>query len=273
MTQDKMVIFHAECIDGFTAAWAAWKALGESALYVPAKHGDQPPYSVGGMDVYIVDFSFPRETLLRLKAEAKSLLVLDHHKTAQADLEGLDFCQFDMKRSGAGMTWDYFRDTVHHAPRPWLVDYVEDRDLWKWELDRSRDVSAYIGVQERDTFAQWDAMLHLPVEKAMEAGREIQRGVERYVRDMTKEVRWATVDGHEVPVVNAPYINISEVLNALVSKYKPPFAVGWQQQANGSYNYSLRSHDEGVDVSAVAKAHGGGGHRNAAGFRADKQLW
>lgn len=31
--------------------------------------------------------------------------------------------------------------------------------------------------------------------------------------------------------------------------------------------FSLRSTDEGMDVSVIASQYGGGGHRNAAGFR------
>ena len=32
--------------------------------------------------------------------------------------------------------------------------------------------------------------------------------------------------------------------------------------------HSMRSRENGVDVSAIAKAHGGGGHAHAAGFNA-----
>lgn len=32
--------------------------------------------------------------------------------------------------------------------------------------------------------------------------------------------------------------------------------------------YSLRSREGGINVAEIAKAHGGGGHKNAAGFRA-----
>jgi hypothetical protein len=37
-------------------------------------------------------------------------------------------------------------------------------------------------------------------------------------------------------------------------------------RSDGKRQWSLRSRGDGVDVSAVAKARGGGGHRNAAGF-------
>ena len=36
----------------------------------------------------------------------------------------------------------------------------------------------------------------------------------------------------------------------------------------GEWVHSMRSRENGVDVSAIAKAHGGGGHARAAGFNA-----
>jgi phosphoesterase RecJ-like protein len=35
---------------------------------------------------------------------------------------------------------------------------------------------------------------------------------------------------------------------------------------NGSRKVSLRAGDDAIDVSAIARAQGGGGHRQAAGF-------
>jgi oligoribonuclease NrnB/cAMP/cGMP phosphodiesterase (DHH superfamily) len=119
-----LVIYHGNCTDGFTAAWVAARALGATELY-PAEYGKEPPYELArGRQVYVVDFSYPRERLERLRATCKSLVVLDHHKTAEADLRGLDYCTFDMNRSGAVLAWDHFH---REEPRPWLVDYVEDR--------------------------------------------------------------------------------------------------------------------------------------------------
>ena len=39
--------------------------------------------------------------------------------------------------------------------------------------------------------------------------------------------------------------------------------------ASSARKGSLRSHPDGVDVSAIARSFGGGGHRQAAGFSTD----
>ena len=170
-THKTICIYHANCADGFTAAWAVREALGDEAEYIPASYGQEPP-DVTGADVIMVDFSYKRPVLDRMAQAARSILILDHHKTAAEDLAGLavplehwdmhcdeaghhiamwNVCAiFDMDRSGAQLAWDYF----HGTARPELVEYVADRDLWKWELDGSREVSAVLASHEHD-FGTW----------------------------------------------------------------------------------------------------------------------
>lgn len=264
----RIVIYHAHCLDGFTAAWAAWRSpLWRDAEFVPAKYGEPPP-RVDGAFVLVVDFSYPRDVMLDMKARASGLSVLDHHKTAQAALDGLDFASFDMNRSGAGMTWD----ALHPGqPRPWLVDFVEDRDIWKWKLSKSKEVNAWVGACKRESFEDWDRLSDTPLAKVIEKGEAVLAYIDRYVSEMAGEARVVEVAGQRVPMVNAPYICISELVGKLAES--APFAVGWFQRSDGLYAYSLRSRGpEGVDVSEIAKQFGGGGHRNSAGFTLSERL-
>ena len=105
-----VVIYHSGCYDGFCAAWIFWRQF-PKAEFVPANYGDDPP-DVRGKSVFVVDFSYPRETLLRMNEESSSLVVLDHHRTAQKDLEGLDFCTFDMTKSGGRLAWEFIYGTL-----------------------------------------------------------------------------------------------------------------------------------------------------------------
>jgi len=132
------VIYHFPCHDGFTAAWCAWRYLKqfgniESIVFHGTKHGDSRP-DVTGKNVLIIDFSYKREILLELNEKASNLIVLDHHISAQKELENLDFAFFDMTRSGAGLAWDYFWYT---ESRPRLINFVEDRagHDWRYAVD------------------------------------------------------------------------------------------------------------------------------------------
>lgn len=264
-----LVLFHGDCMDGFGSAWAAHELFGDGAEYVPAVYGRGELPDVAGRDVLILDYSYPRAVLLNMTARARSLVLLDHHKTAEADLQGLDFALFDMNRSGAGIAWD----TIHSPDsRPNLIQYVEDRDLWKFQLPNSKAINAWIGCVEQ-TFDEWDHLAGLLDGygySVAERGAAILRKIDCYVRDMVKQARVCTFAGHPgVPVVNAPYINTSELVGELAKS--APFAVGWFQDGDGKYRYSLRSCGE-FDVSALAKTFGGGGHRQAAGFTSDLQV-
>lgn len=276
-----IVIYHGGgCVDGFTAAWCAWRKYGDAATYLPANYGDEPP-DVKGEDVLVLDFSYPRETLLamrdnarayanglatKLEQNASSVRVLDHHRTAEADLAGLDFCTFDMNRSGAGLAWD----VLHGGQRPRLVDYVEDRDLWLWKRYESREISAWLSSLE-PTFSRWEEASHevsFDFPYCSLQGRAILRAQERRVHAATRQFMIREFGGHKhVPVINATE-DISEKLGALAEQFGP-FAVGWFQRADGKFVYSLRSRGD-FDVSEIARQYGGGGHRNAAGFTVER---
>ena len=256
----RIVIYHANCVDGFTAAWCAWQKFGDDAEYLPANYGDRPPEALG-LDVLILDFTYPRRELEYMAKVADSIRVLDHHKTAREDLEGLDFALFDMDRSGAGIAWD----ELHGAPRPKLVDYVEDRDLWRWELPASKEISAWIASWDMDDFRPWSLLLgdlEASFHDCHRQGSALLRAVEKHVKSQTKLAGEIGIAGHRVPCINCTY-GVSELVGKLAEA--APFAVGWFQRADGMFVYSLRSRGD-FDVSAVARQFGGGGHRNAAGF-------
>jgi len=59
------VLYHANCPDGFCAAWAAYTVFGDDAEYLPVQYGQDPP-DVAGNRVYIVDFSYKREVMRRI---------------------------------------------------------------------------------------------------------------------------------------------------------------------------------------------------------------
>jgi oligoribonuclease NrnB/cAMP/cGMP phosphodiesterase (DHH superfamily) len=273
------IIYHANCLDGFTAAWVAWRKYGDDAEYIAANYGDEPVEALGE-DLLILDFSYPRRHLEYMAKVANSIRVLDHHKTAEADLAGLDFCTFDMKRSGAGLAWDalFGTDGVdRYSSRPSLVNYVEDRDLWKFVLEESRAVSAFVSSFER-TFATWgwiDKRLQCEPDRCIAEGQAILRALNGYVDGLRDKWRCGHIGGYDVPVINTTHA-ISELVGALAELQegdgsRVPFAAGWFQRQDGKFIYSLRSRGEqGFDVSAIAKQYGGGGHKNAAGFTVDK---
>jgi oligoribonuclease NrnB/cAMP/cGMP phosphodiesterase (DHH superfamily) len=269
MTRDTVVLYHANCPDGFGSAWSFWKKYGNSIEYIPVNHGEPPP-DVSGKDLFIVDFSYPRDILLKLKESVKSIIVIDHHLSAQKDLGDLDFCHFDMEHSGSYLAWVHLFGEESVAP---LVRYVEDRDLWKWELPNSECILSAVDSYPKD-FKVWDRlndMLSLDhtapdvswgFNKLKAEGEAILRYKDNLIESLLENSYRMNIAGFDVPIVNAPFFQ-SELASKLSEDES--FAAAYYYNGEG-YRISLRSSDDGEDVSTIATELGGGGHKQAAAF-------
>ena len=258
-----LCIYHGACDDGFGAAYAVWRTFSNRDItFFPGVYGEAPP-DVAGLDVAIVDFSYKRPVMIELCAKAKSVLVLDHHKTAQAELDGLgDHCLnlkvvFDMDKSGAVLAWEHFQPD---RPMPLFFKYLQDRDLWTKKLP---DVDAFtMGLRSYpQKFNVWHS---LSVNGLIEEGQTIQRYYRTLVESAKTHAFKREIGGHLVPVVNGSLFMSSEVAGELAEGN--PFAAMYAETEKGVI-WSLRSRaPDGVDVSEIAKRFGGGGHKHAAGF-------
>jgi oligoribonuclease NrnB/cAMP/cGMP phosphodiesterase (DHH superfamily) len=255
-----LVIYHANCTDGFGAAYAAWKLLGDRADYHAAKHGEPPP-EVAGRNVVVLDFSYDNATTKRLMKEAKNFLVIDHHKSAVVELHDVTCTRFDMNHSGAMLAWKFFHPGKE-APR--MIKFIEDRDLWKWEIPYSKEFSAAFDMVPYD-FEEFDKYLDdSAVDNAQERGAYILAYSKTVISKIAKQAVPRKMGGKEVLVVNSPHW-MSEIGAALSPKCD--FAVIWYYDHDTrQVRVSLRAHHEDADVSEIAKRYGGGGHRKAAGF-------
>jgi oligoribonuclease NrnB/cAMP/cGMP phosphodiesterase (DHH superfamily) len=257
-----LCIYHGNCADGFTSAWVVRKALGEDVDFHAGVYQDAPP-DVEGRDVVMVDFSYKRPVLEQIRERAASVLILDHHKTAEADLRDLPgvVSVFDMNRAGARITWDHY--FPNHVP-PQLLLHVEDRDLWRFALPWTREIQANVFSYPYD-FEVWDRLMREPIDTLAKEGYAIER---KHFKDINELIGVVTrrmdIGGHNVPIANLPYTLTSDAGHAL-AKGEPFAGCYWDTPAGRVF--SLRSTDEGLDVSAIAKLYGGGGHRNASGFR------
>lgn len=259
-------IYHHNCADGFAAAWVVrkfFKERGESVTFVPGRYQEPPP-DVSGADVFIVDFSFKRPVLLDMAQQAKTITIIDHHKTAKEDLlDGLPNnvkAIFDMEHSGAMLTWKYF----YTSEPPELIRHIEDRDLWRFALPHTREILASVFSFPYD-FDVWDGLMERNTDYLRQEGEAIERNHFKSIHEFIAATQHTVdIDGYSVPAINAPYFFASDAGHLMCRGQ--PFAVVYYD--DGKYrNFSLRSDDDGIDVSQIAKRFGGGGHRNAAGFK------
>lgn len=274
-----LVIYHAGCWDGFCAAWVAKTALGDITPH--AAHYGTPPPDVTGRRVFILDFCYPRAVMRQILSRAHAVTVLDHHKTAQAELDGicdefvlrpdliqnplgaeLPFVRVDTSKSGGRLTWEFFHPDTTDSRVPWLVSYTEDRDLWRHSLVWSKEVNAALRTYPLD-FAVWDRLDERPVATLLVEGEAIRRAEEHIIETHVRHAREIELGGYTVRAVNATVL-FSEIAGELAKGM--PFGACYFDRFDGKRQWSLRSDENGVDVSAIAKRYGGGGHTHAAGF-------
>lgn len=274
---EPICIYHGNCADGFGAAWAVWKKHPDWEFY-PGVYQNPPP-DVTDRHVVLVDFSYKRAVLEEMAERAVSILILDHHKSAAEDLAEFPeppadhdgergwlplsgiYATFDMARSGAGIAWDHF----HPAARPPLINHIEDRDLWQFKLPGTREIQAAVFSYRYD-FGVWDGLiLDRDIDELFVEGLAIER---KHFKDIDElldvTMRYMVIGGHKVPVANLPYTLTSDAGHKMAEGN--PFAACYWDTPEGRV-FSLRSTDDGLDVSEIAKQYGGGGHRNASGFR------
>lgn len=260
-TRIDCVIYHANCSDGFGAAWSAWKLLGNKAEYHPAVHGDPPP-DVTGKHVAILDFSYSNQTTKAMIAKAASLVVVDHHKSAMVELHDITNTHFDMNHSGAMLSWQFFHPGKE-APK--FIKYIEDRDLWKWELPYSKEFAAAFDMVpfEFEAFSEFED--DSKFDDACKRGSYILAYSKTVIKKVSDQATLRLWRGKKVYVVNSSHW-MSEIGNRLAPDCD--FVVIWYFDHDRSeYRVSLRAFHEDTDVSEIAKEFGGGGHKKAAGFR------
>ncbi len=255
-----LVIYHANCNDGFGAAYAAWKLLGNRCEYIACNHGDTPP-DVTGKRVAILDFSFNNATTKELIKTADALIVIDHHKSAVVELHDISNTIFDMTKSGAMLAWEFFHPGKES---PKFIQYIQDRDLWHWELPYSKEFSAAFDMVPW-SFDEYEKFEDDSVfDDAVKRGSYILAYSKTVIKKVCDKASKRKLGDFDVLVVNSSHW-MSEIGSNLAKDCD--FAMIWYyDHYEKNYRCSLRAFHDIIDVSEISKKFGGGGHRKAAGF-------
>jgi len=268
--KDTVIIYHDQCKDGFGAAFAAWKKFGDTATYIPLKTQAPVPDGLTDKELYIVDYSFDLPTLTTLRSKNKSVVVIDHHATAETAVTAFPENIFNLNHSGAVLTWQYFHPTTA-VPR--LLSYVEDHDLWKFTLPYNREINAALAL-EPVTFERWNELATIleddhEFNQFVIVGTTAAKISDTLVDELLTYRERVLFEGHEVYAVNIARPHRSIVghhlakLNAAEGRI--PLGIVYYRNG-GAVHLSLRSEGD-IDVGAIAEKYGAGGHKHAASNR------
>lgn len=270
--KDTVVIYHAQCTDGFGAAYAAWKTFGDTATYLPLKTQTELPHGLIDKELYVLDYSFAIDTLRELEKVNKRVIVIDHHQSAKEAVTAFPQHIFDESHSGAVLSWQYFHPDTDI---PELLLQVEDHDLWKFVRQDNMAFNAALRQYEHN-FETWDKLIADLKDKTvrdtfLKEGASILAFEEKLIAHLMSFKERVLFEGHKVWALNVSRVYRSVLGNKLaeLNAENGGIALGIVYYHNsGAVHISLRSKGD-VDVAAIAEKYGGGGHKNAASIRAE----
>jgi oligoribonuclease NrnB/cAMP/cGMP phosphodiesterase (DHH superfamily) len=283
------IIYHGPCPDGTGGLWAACHYKPIKNRYA-CKAGLNPKGNYTNMNIIFVDLCPQIDYLLELVKIAKYVVILDHHKSSENRIKNNKLLlskiknlhiEFDMNRSGCQMAWDYFFDS---KPRPFFIDYMGDIDLWKFNLDHSKEINAalteleYIDSYDLSKLTQLLNSVEEKIDYLKNAGKIILISYE-------KQIKIAVSNAIEGKIFIGDKLyriwlggNINPGLrsylgNALCEK---PFKDGTMPDFSATWMYDPKSdewwiglrgiQERSPDLSELASYYGGGGHSEASGF-------
>lgn len=277
----KTLVLHHDDEDGYGSAAAYIYSRGKfDAKYIPVQYNEKFPYSEIDKDtnVIIVDFSYKRDILEDVDGKVKSLLVLDHHKTAAKELEGLPYVVFDMKKSGTEVTWEYFNPGIE---MPEFLFHLGRRDVWNFthpdtdamcegfkSSGKNKDLNEYVHI----VIEQVNHGNKLLVQQFIEKGRPEVEKRNAIIASKLKKVKIVNIEGFKVGVINAPDLQ-SELGNTIAKseELNVDFAMMYFMTQN-SVIFSFRSIEGKAMTGPLCKelerdkvALSGGGHDYASG--------
>jgi nanoRNase/pAp phosphatase (c-di-AMP/oligoRNAs hydrolase) len=268
-----IVIYHQNCMDGSAAAWVASQKFGKDAEYIAASDRvNLPEYvtlhtDISDVEVYILDFCFPRDTMLDLESKCKKLVVLDHHESVKSDIESVKTHVYGVEKSGCMLAWEYF---FPESAAPLAIQYVSDSDTWTHTMSDHQYVDAYIYKPEQNTdnIKYFDGIVSelndkSKFENIKSIGKYLHETHMNMCKSYADKAELVNFAGYEVYAVNAPAECRSQTGHILAMK-TGTFSMCYYY-IEGKLKVSLRSVKD-FDCSVIAKEYGGGGHKNAASF-------
>lgn len=276
-TKKNIIFYHESCLDGFAAAYIAWKKFKDRAEYIPLSHtatGENILKSkkikisdLQDKEVYFIDFCLKKVELEKVINLAKKVVVLDHHLSAQELVESLEGSVFRDGVSGAYLASEYFFPQEKISK---FIQYISIGDTYTWRNEKlEKEILAYLHTLVFDFKVFVKAEKDLADKKKFleisQLGKLLQENYLKLVDNQLKKATLIDFAGHKVYAINASSVFRNELGHRLSQESKSKFALIYTFE-NGELKISLRG-DKKTDLNKLAQKYQGGGHFNAAAIR------
>lgn len=260
------IIFHNHCFDGFTSAALAklyFDHKKEEIEFLPFSYGQFFP-QIFNSRIYLLDFSFKKEYIIKLLEMNNQIIIIDHHISALNDLETLKHENltkiFDMNECGSSLVNNYFFKQREFE----LVKYVKDIDLWQWKFENTKYVSSYLSSIKFDLNNYYNLLCDFKEQEIITKGRVIYEYNQTLIENFSKPTSIFQIDDLRIPMFNVSPNLTSSLCNYYLEKNDSLVCGNFNKTSRG-FSISLRSKKE-FDCSKISEKFKGGGHKQASGF-------
>lgn len=292
-----IIIYHKNCQDGMTAAACGYIYYNKHKIhvdYIGYNCNDEVDISMfKNKRILVVDFSFNKENLIKIRSVCRKIMILDHHESARKELYNVEGCYVDIRESGATLAWKYF---FPNEKIPRFVEYVKDRDIWIYKY-REYSEPMYYGINYKLFKSFKDYVDYIEddnkVDELIKIGKIEMNKNKEWIDDITHNYKkgFINIGGIEYYIVflelYTPYL-ISEISEKLYLNHSNiDFTLCWYRDKDNTipiflenlgdykiirwlygpqkYYVSLRTKKDHINLAEISKQLGGGGHVKAAG--------
>lgn len=281
-----IVIYHRKCSDGTASAWC-FKKRYPNIISIPLECGSKeiPEYMLKILEkaknknVVFVDITLSVDDTKKVKQmiDNGKIMIIDHHITAVPvmKIKEIDRSIYNVNKSAAQLAWDYcFPD----KERPKFINYIADRDLWKWNMPDSKVYNNGLFKLFGTSFETYDMLYEYEnqlYDTIVKVGSKDQKEKDEKIDILVKDIKPTKWKDYKVAVIELDrpdqYLR-SEVGHKLCQLHDIQFAIICCYRDDYKEHWiSLRSQGD-FDTTTVSEPYGGGGHKNASGFTWTKEL-
>lgn len=266
--------YHSVDLDGHCSGAIVKYNFPECEL-IGINYGDKFPWEkiLQNEIVYMVDFSLqPFDDMERLCKYA-NLIWIDHHESALNETLNRQFIIKGLQRNGIGacaLTWEYINCSPDNMPM--AIRLLAEYDVWNHSNPDT--LPFQFGIRLHNTIPEqrmnfWEEIFYdkdWVIKEIINDGKVIlkyqSQENEKYCSACAFETE---LDGLKCIALNKMLTN-SQLFDSVWNpdNYDAMLTFGWRK---GSWTVSLYSTKSNINVSTIAKNHGGGGHKGAAGFQ------
>lgn len=279
---EKIIICYHDDMDGITSAAILFDYLTRDDNTViemyPMSYGQEFIWDKICLNdtVFMVDFCLqPFTDMVKLNSLCK-LIWIDHHISAIKEYEKykIDIAGFrTIEKAGCQAVWEYLYGI---EDEPVMITLIGAADIHKKDTKYNWDTQVlpfHYGVRKYNLPNDKEFLYLLgkstDVENAVqdlidEGTIKLNEIRESHKRDCERMAFETTLDGLKCIAINK--LTSSMVFDSIWDNTKYDAMLVFAFQKN-YWTCSLYTDKPEIDLSVIAKAHGGGGHRSAAGFQ------